>query len=137
MKEELIKYDTAVLAKEKGFDPRSWEYWSNKELRSGVLDNGPINWNSDSDYSGLGVYAAPPQSVLQRWLRDIHGWHILVIPVVTMGYTFKILKVWKKDFDPNKELEIETPPYSGVDAYDYRDYEEALEAGLLESLKLV
>lgn len=115
--ETLISLETAKLSKEKGFD------W-------------PCKKRCNIDITMSDPFAPmPTQSHLQKWLRDVHGWHILVIPVVTMHYTFKIMKVWKKDFNP--DLEIETPPYSGVDAYNYRDYEEALEAGLLESLKLV
>jgi hypothetical protein len=128
MTETLISLDTAKLAKEKGFDLPCRTFYnegSGLRLQSDTL----LRTGKDV------FYEVPTQSLLQKWLRDVHGWHILVIPVVTMGYTFKIMKVWKKDFDPN--VEIETPPYSGVNAYDYSDYEEALEAGLIEGLKLL
>lgn len=116
MKEQLVSSETAQLAREKGFD------WETPVFRVRLEDT-------------ENNYMRPSQSLLQKWLRDVHGWHILLIPVVTMHYTYKIMKVWKKDFDP--DLEIETPPYKGVNAYDYGSFEEALEEGLKEVLKLI
>lgn len=140
MVEDIISLETAKLAKERGF-PQAFN-----KLRGGNYYNYLGELNGDvteklsrvirkEDYSGFENVSAPTQALLAKWLRDVHGWHIITIPVVTMCYTFKILKVWKKDFDPN--LDIETPPYSGVNAYDYSSHEEALEAGLLEVLKLL
>jgi hypothetical protein len=143
MTEQLISYDLAKLAKEKGFngdcfyhyDPDDKLLYENSSIlyiscEGGLNTEDHILSNPYKD-----IICAPTQSLLAKWLRDIHGWHILVIPVVTMAWTYKIIKVWKKDFDP--ELEIETPPYKGVNAYDYSSYEEALEEGLKEGLKLV
>lgn len=127
MKDVFVSLETAILAKSKGFN---WE--TNRYFDSDRYDfsDDSENWNQYEDY-----YSCPTQSLLAKWLRDVHGIHLVIIPVVTMGYTFKLLKVWKKDFNP--ELEIETPPYKEVNAYDYNDYEEALEEGLKEALKLV
>lgn len=128
MTDQLVSLDTARLAKEKGFNALN-------------PNNSPVyTENGSFDESGHGyvdsiLYPAPTQSPLQKWLREVHGWHIITIPTVTGNYTFKIIRVWKKDFDP--DLEVETPPYSGVDAYDYKDHEEALEQGLQEALKLI
>jgi hypothetical protein len=134
MNEQLIDLETAKLAKNKGFKEetdcafRIWydevQEWFERQY-----------WNEWVPEPNEVFYSRPNQSLLQKWLRDVHGWHIIVIPTVTMCYTFKILKVWKKDF--NTDMEVETPPYEGVNAYDYKDYEEALEQGLQEVLKLI
>ena len=138
MKEQLISFETAKLAKEKGFPTlnhiRTSYYNHLGELNGDVIELIKSQVRKQ-DTKPFDIITAPTQSLLQKWLRDIHGWHIITIPVVTMGYTFKVLKVWKKDFDP--DLEIETPPYSGVDAYDYKDHEAALEEGLKAALNLL
>jgi hypothetical protein len=69
---------------------------------------------------------------LQKWLRDEHKIHIVLIPTITGYWTFKIIDV---QLDP--ENPIERPPYKDVDANDYHTYEEALEAGLQAALKLI
>jgi hypothetical protein len=137
MNDQLITLETARLAKEKGFDWKCYAYYSenNDFVEAGSISGANFNVSME-----IAVKSAPSQSLLVRWLRDEHGWHIIIIPVVTTGYTFKITKVWKKNFDPNSEdieLAIETPPYKGVNAYDYESYEEALEQGLQEALKLI
>ncbi|WP_394749599.1 hypothetical protein [Spongiimicrobium salis] len=66
MKEQLISFETAKLAKEKGFN----------EV---VIDNyGPMEsilWKGQHKNSELRYleYSAPTQSSLQKWLRDKHG----------------------------------------------------------------
>jgi len=132
MTEQLISYETAKLAKEKDFDWMVRADYENGNLNpSSRLED----WNNF--HKELNIISAPTQALLQKWLRDEHGWHIILIPVVTMGYTFKIMKVWKKDFTVEGGLELETPPYKEVHAWDYRDYEEALENALVEVLKLL
>jgi hypothetical protein len=142
MTEQLISYELAKLAKEKGFDlgsfyhyDRNGELFENSDLLNIGCEGGLSTVYHCIEYYPARAICAPTQSLLAKWLRDEKGWHIIVIPVVTMAWTYKIMKVWKKDFDP--ELEIETPPYKGVNAYDYSSYEEALEEGLKEGLKLV
>ncbi len=58
----------------------------------------------------------------------------MVVPcaVTTCSWTFKVIDV---QCDPKNE--IERPPYSGVDAYDYNTYEEAMEVGLKQVLNQI
>lgn len=108
MKEQLVSLETAELAKKKGY----------KIDDLFVITNG-IKKN---------IYKNPPtQSLLQKWLREIHGLHI--------------------DFhnDLNEDLAkiiyyISVSDVSGelVDIKPIFDnYEEALEAGLLAALNLI
>lgn len=77
MEQDLISFEVAKLAKEKGFDEPTWDYYcGDNPVRSGVLDDGKIKWNSDSDYSGPDVYAAPPQDLLNKWIREKKNLHI-------------------------------------------------------------
>ena len=76
MKDEIVKYKTAKLAKEKGFiwDVKEAYYTTKDELskvmREECWDGYPVN-TEDEDY-----LAAPTQSLLRRWLREEHSTHI-------------------------------------------------------------
>ncbi len=127
MKEQLIEFETAKLAKEKGFD---WEcqnfYRDNGNLHgkrgksSGI--NPPFN-------QGINRQTAPTQSLLQKWLRDEHRIFIELGLVdslndywvrVDVSTLSSLETIWRND--PNNHLET---------------YEQALEAGLIEGLKLI
>jgi len=130
MTEQLVTKETATLAKEKGFDEHTWSYYYNDELCHGVLDNSEVKWNSDSDYSSDHIWAAPTQSLLQKWLRDVHQIHISVDYFGRSdgkaGWGFEF---WK--------MLVSTSAESPSHWENFDTYEEALEQGLLEALKLI
>ena len=92
-------------------------------------------WEGDNKY-----YSAPTQSLLLKWLREKHGIHILVIPTITSDWTYKTITV-TSERDNDVILGIKSvsdlPPYTEVCGEDFRTYEDALENGLIESLKLI
>ena len=103
MEESLIKFETAKLAKEKGFDV--FRHMTN----NGVYDKkGVVGYVHvyDSRYHIL----APTQSLLQKWLRERHKIDIFI----GHGYI--------------NNMQYDTK---------YKTYEQALEAGLIEALKLI
>jgi hypothetical protein len=63
MKDELISFDTAILAKQKGFSLEQTHFF-----------NAGSGWKLQSDYlirTGSDVFVeCPTQSLLQRWLRE-------------------------------------------------------------------
>lgn len=144
MREQLINFETAKLAKEKGF-----QRFKFSELVSGEFyfydKNGYLESNYYKNGSGsksgamlndpiIGAVLsnsceAPTQSFLQKWLRDEHCIHIIIIPTVTMYWTYKIINL-------GSEL-IEQPPYDNVCECDFKTCEEALETALQEALKLI
>lgn len=113
MIEQIINLETAKLAKERGF----------VDIK---------NSNTLPHFS--------TQSLLQKWLREIHGIHIVLIPTITSSWTYKIITVTSKR-DDEVILGIKSvsdlPPYKKVCGYDFSTYEEALEVGLVEGLKLI
>ena len=146
MKEELIKFDTAKLAKEKGFDldledilyfytkPRSKMFGIDEHFRSYLIKNTPKKLYKVGEHACLNIGSlipAPTQALLQKWLREEHKLHIVIIPTLG-GFTFKVVDV---QMDPSDE--IERPPYKEVDGRDFTVYEEALEGGLREMLGLL
>ena len=117
MKEQLVTFEVAKLAKEKGFNELSDSCYN----IIGVISNN-IN-NKNQDWTDNEVYTAPTQSLLQKWLRDVHKIDVNVIPVRYTGhpdiayYTFAVMSV-----TPMKE-------------YKYNTWEEALENALEKGLE--
>jgi len=124
--EQLISFKAAMLAKEKGFDYKTFYCFlpdSTIQFSSGEDgDNDKYNHNEWDNYS------APTQGLLQKWLRE------LPTPIVITPTTDFI--AW--------EVEIQCPDrgeweFISKDANgQYFDkYETALEAGLIYALGLL
>lgn len=123
MQEQLITYETARLANLKGFDPNvKLKKNSHYSDLTGCLD--PL------DACGAVVmhhYYAAPQSVLQRWLREQRT------PIIVTPSTDFV--AWEVEIQhPDKNLIKLTK--NNQDRW-FVSYEEALEAGLQEALKLI
>lgn len=69
----------------------------------------------------------PTQSVAQKWLRETKNLHIKISYMYENYWTYDILTIPRHDLIglPNRPL------------VHYKSYEEALEAGLQEALKLI
>jgi hypothetical protein len=121
MKEQLISFETAKLAKEKGFN-ENVDY-------SYVEDTTPTNiCNSE-----LGV---PTQALLQKWLREKHKIEVLIEATTSQlnfaeGYNYYI---WNR----NTGYEFWSEPTNcPVGEFISESYEGALEIGLQEALKQI
>ena len=69
--EQYVEFETAKLLKEKEFDVRCRKgYWSDKQL---CLQ--PCSNSADAP-----VYACPTQSLVMRWLREVHNIDITIDP---------------------------------------------------------
>lgn len=124
MKEQVISFETAKLAKKKGFDLEVQYTYADDEGNADFFDDWE-NWNSYENN-----YSAPTQSLLQRWLREEHALHIVIIPTICGYWTYKIVMT-------NDSPNVEQPPYEEVHNIDYQTYEQALETALQEALKLI
>lgn len=112
MTEELISFDTAKLAKEKGFKKIFCHYGYKKSGKVTVMPS---------------YYDAPTQSLLQKWLREVH--EIEVNPA--QNFTKGGIKM-------QYNISIESYKYNHLGKYIYGNtYEEVLEVGLQEGLKLI
>lgn len=131
MKEELITYPTAKLAKDKGFavpikPVYAFDNWDYNEWR---LFRDPLKVYNNSDKTEYGNISAPTQSLLTKWLREVHNIHINIMPnhnnTKTWDYVIYELRYtcWLGD-DRNR-------------TFKYNSYEEALEEGLFQGLKLI
>lgn len=72
----------------------------------------------------------PPQSIAQKWLRETKNIHICIYNCAC-GYGYEISKA-------DNGTHIASSAYKGTnDGEKWDTYEEALEAGLQEALKLI
>lgn len=155
MEDTIIQYNTAVLAKNKNFNiPTQRYYNSNKGLIVNYEDSGCNereyyfdaddfyeNWNdnrvvSKNNETCYGcrqnnyyseVYSAPTQSILQKWLREVYNLHIDIrTNIFAEGKYFLYI------------MENKEPYYTKWNSNTYYDtYEQALEEGLYNALKLI
>ena len=125
-----VRYNTAKLAKEKGFDLPCNGYYdvdNNYELGYNYCYRSEVQ-NSDL-YIGCTV---PIQSELQTWLRDIHKIQIEIDanwnPETTeiIGYTYVGYRTWS---------ELVNMVFEKREIFE--TYEQALEVALLELLKSI
>jgi hypothetical protein len=130
MQEELVSFETSKLAKEKGFDWETYDaFIENQTYRC------PLTEQFNSKGFPKKAISRPTQSLLQKWLREVHGINIFM--------TFKPnIKKW--DFIPyfmnmNAKEYIEyNSEYTKIhNERRFDTYEEALELGLQEALKLI
>lgn len=125
MKEELISFQTAKLAKEKGFNEVTGKFWAkiNQSDDEEVINKDYMThkWNSLSKP----IWSAPSQSVLQRWLREKHDLHVSLNYELS-GYSCCV-GGYDQINDKNKYIELSR----------WSTYEENLEEGLFEALKFI
>ena len=140
MKEELITLETAILGEEKGFNYNPEYYFYPNDNRDGyniIHKNHCFGGNTlkieehylNGDYSL--VIPAPTQSLLQRWLREVHNIHVEIklLDFVDLSLEYHCKITFIKDdlwewFIPTKNKSKLT-------------YEEAIEIGIQEGLKLI
>ncbi len=128
MKDELISYEVAKLAKEKGFNELcGYCYIEGERLIIHVTQN---------ERTRVDCYTASTQSLLQRWLREVHK-------ISTECYYLNLPNNEELDDTSIKKWAISihdifpytTEFYEGFETYN--SYEEATEIALLEALKLI
>lgn len=148
MQEQLINLETAKLAKEKGFDIPQNKMFStiidrsifNKTDNPEVIkfhngdqnqcSNIPHDWNNTKSQTPTKYYSAPTQSLLQKWLREVHNMHIGIMNNIgTFHYQIDIRPINKETFDKLQ--------WNHINIGNRITYEEALERGLQEALKLI
>jgi hypothetical protein len=127
MTDKLISYQTAKLAKEKGFDWTS-DYafgtfdglYERRVLRC-KHEMHPSRWKNDTE-----KISAPTQSLLQRWVWETHSIWVQSTPIFTANECIGVsvtISSWR--------FPVINVNYVGFDVYD------GLENGLFEALKLI
>lgn len=120
MQEELVTLETAKLLKEKGYNEYSVLV---------IGDNGKeavVAFRTNSDLPE-GAYSRPTQSFATKWLREAKHLHVEISYMYENYWIYDILTI------PNHDL----VGLSDRPIIHYKSYEEALEAGIQETLKLI
>ena len=144
MEDTRITFETAKLAKEKGFNEREHYFYKvksendielygcTKKQLVGFKGYTPIyhkvrDYHTNKEKLNAKLYrcSAPTQSLLAKWLREEHNIIILVDYEGIDGYYYKFYsyKEGNKNYDASDK--------------NYNTYEEAYEIGLQEALKLI
>lgn len=141
MNEKVISFKTAKLAKEKNFNISVIKFYTPKGYLDYAEDYQTERLASSNWNNGFGSYpteaekvecSAPTQSLLQKWLREVYDLFVWVFPE-NNGGTFG----WEIDESfKDKYKELPDGEYD-LTGYNYKTYEEALEKGLREALKLI
>ncbi|MCI4437670.1 MAG: hypothetical protein JHC33_12760 [Ignisphaera sp.] len=158
MEEQLITFETAKLAKEKGFrmfkdsfkstliDSRNYDvqrysfYRVIKEEQMLNLNvgtnssniNGLLESYDDKDFIVQKNYFAPTQSLLQKWLREVHNIDVFINRDGMFRKESYCIFIHDNIKDISRLRPLDNDVFSG-----YFTYEEALEVGLQEALKLI
>lgn len=135
MTDQLISFETAKLAKKKGFNEETSHYYDliDNKLKHTIegfsnpnedcMIDIELEWHNHSNFNRL---AAPTQSLLQKWLREKHELHVGI-------YYRNVDKSWITEIFYTREyMKNGRLPYTV-----HKTYEEALEQGLIEALKLI
>lgn len=120
MTEDLITLETAKLLREKGYNEYS-------VLVMG--DNGKeavVAFRTNSDLPE-GAYSRPTQSFARKWLRETKKLHVEVSYMHGDYWIYDILTIPSHDLIGLSDRTL----------VHYKSYEEALEAGIQEALKLI
>lgn len=135
IKERLISFATAKLAKKAGVDIETNKFYTHRGTLCECME-------CDNQNAYYGSYGAYTQSLLQRWFRDIHNIHILVVTRIidlkwhgVYGCEIYVSKQSKEYIfscaSPN-EIVYDKEHNSPIGTY-----EEALELGLQEAFKYI
>jgi hypothetical protein len=112
MKNEFVSYEVALELKQLGFDEECLGKFYYNHLEIGG------NWRNDDFKEDPDIFiSAPLYQQVFRWFREKHNLYAVIIPTITMYWTFKTMTV--------VEGIVEVPPYTHVDVNDYPTYEEA------------
>ena len=134
MLEELVTFETAKLATKKGFGnfceemfDKSGKPYSQRFLYKSAIPTG---------------YNRPTQSLLQKWLREVHNIYVSSLPYQDYSDNWKPIDLmyYYSVIDLNKFIKQDinngTIGELGSDI-NFKTYEEALEIGLQQALQLI
>lgn len=126
MEENIITYETALLAYKKGF------IHVKPHIRGDTLayDKKSLSIiNAERGNVVTGYILAPTQSLLQKWIREKANIRIFIMPSAQGIFRYEIY-TWSGDNMIGKWNRISHP-------LSYNTYEEALEKALQEGLELL
>ena len=126
MRARLIYFNTAKLAKDRGFDIKCYNWYRDTDEKLYGRD-GKSGGLIPPVSQGINRYLAPTQALLQKWLREEHHIHVNADIDHTMMWIWSICPL-----DPSSDL-----TKTIVSKEVFNSYEEALEQGLRKTLQQI
>lgn len=132
--EDFCSYEIAVKLKELGFDQPCRHYYtkenaSDNDVWLTTAAFSPEDWNNgrnaEPDFLKP-LCSAPSLWQAQKWLRETHQWHIIIIPQMWKGLVF--------DYSLWHTMRGHESKNRG---FNFSTYESALSAGIEAALKLI
>ena len=123
MKEKLIEFNTAKLAKKKGFDIFNNIYFQKFNNVEVYDEQGKLT--KEPKQQGVFIHA-PTQSLLAKWLREVHNIHVDVMSHNINDFWYNL-----QQFNNESRLIYKT------NLSNFNTYEKAYEHGLFEALNLI
>ena len=131
MEDTLINFETAKLAKEKGFDEKVYREYDKSGYLRCTSKSADVVLGPYDELLKSTEYPAPTQSLLQKWLREVHNIEIYV-------HKFKPNGAYPKGYYcVSRPLIHYSNEMKDWIFTNFKTYEEALEVGLQEGLKLI
>jgi len=141
MEEQLITFETAKLAKEKGFYLKTHNFFEligfNEVTNhfDNCFESNVVKYDLPKNFNTrINFLSRPSQYLLQKWLREKHNLNVFI------GYRPNVKKWDSHAYDlklDSKEYVQQRPLKMFVEQKTYDTYEDALEAGLLEGLNKI
>ena len=132
MEDTLINFETAKLAKEKGFDEKVYREYDKSGYLRCTSKSADVVLGPYDELLKSTEYPAPTQSLLAKWLREVHNIHITLFPEDKDDKTkIWISKLYTLNYGEDSEVSYLKQGWTKI------TYEEALEIGLQEALKLI
>jgi hypothetical protein len=137
MTDQLVTKETAILAKLKGFNGKCFAGYD-------VGITNPLWLHTDGKFESLcyrdkstvneDCILVPTQALLQKWLRDEHSLHVEVKPWKSK----EDIPVWHAQVFTLLRFNMSFQSFEYVTMFSYgKEYEEALEKGLISALNLL
>ena len=123
IEESYVSFETAKLLKEAGFDVRCTSQYT----------EGKCIWDTDYLYNfnqDEFNYSRPTQALAARWLREVHHTNVYAC----FDYEKFDERKW---FFTREHTMVNDDSAVYCSITNYNSYEEALEAGLREAIKLI
>ena len=121
-REDYVSLEVAKLLKEKGFNEPVFSQYTNRE--SVWYCNEPENFNESVD-----CFSRPTLYEAAKWLREKHNIHIMI--------GVDDLDWWYQLYNCSEDGRMEDSNHIYGSVACKKSYEEALNDGILEALKLI
>ena len=123
IEEQFVSFDTAKMLKEAGFDVPCNSQYMHNGFRWNAGSSTKVNFN---EYRT--VFSCPTLALAARWLREVHHYAVCV------WYSADYEKWFYAHGDMNNmAFDVEY----NISEFIFDSYEQALEAGLQEAIKLI